>query len=300
MTADDLSKPAESQFNVSGTTQLPSNQPRRQWNWALTGYLVIAFGAGAIVSTLVHNELDDDHNRNLADRIPTSSTIEGPQTSSEEAASPRGEPEVTTTLAEPGVPKEPACPPERGAAEPVRSFTGSPPMCIDPSRTYVATVETNRGDFEITLDADAAPQVVNNFVFLARWRFYEGAGFHRVEPGFIMDTGDPIGRPYPGRGGPGYTLRLPPPGAGAPPYQALAVTTVLTADGATNGSQFSIVTGEVAAQTLNGLAPELKPTVFGRVTSGQEVIQEIDATGDELTGSPMAPTEIRSITIDEQ
>lgn len=213
---------------------------------------------------------------------------------------PEEEPQVTTTLAEPGEAVEPDCPPDDGASEPVRAFTGPPPTCIDLDGTYVATIETSRGDFEITLDTATAPRIVNNFVFLARWGFYEGAGFHRVEPDFVMDTGDPIGRPDPGYGGPGYTLDTEPPPAGAPAYQVMSVTTVMTPEGRINGSQFSIMTGTVAIDTANELAPQLRPTVFGQVTSGEDVVQEIDATGDELTGLPMEPTVIEGITIDER
>jgi Cyclophilin type peptidyl-prolyl cis-trans isomerase/CLD len=89
---------------------------------------------------------------------------------------------VATTLADSGSPVAAECPPEDGPEEPARTFAGEPPMCIDPDRTYVATVETTRGDFEITLDAAAAPGTVNNFVFLSRWRFYEGAAFYRWCP----------------------------------------------------------------------------------------------------------------------
>jgi cyclophilin family peptidyl-prolyl cis-trans isomerase len=215
------------------------------------------------------------------------------------------DPEVTTTLAgRGGTPVEPECPPEDGAAQPVRSFSGAPPTCIDLSRTYVATVETSRGSFQITLDAQAAPQTVNNFVFLSRWRYYEEAAFHRVVPGFVIDTGDPVGGQPPddssgvrqaGFGGPGYPLEDEPPPPSERPYPTRSVTTVRDDDGRTNGSQFSIVTGPAGES-----GPQPLDTVFGQVTSGWEVVQEIEATGNASGLPPAEPTVIRSISISER
>ena len=66
------------------------------------------------------------------------------------------------------------CPPAEGAAERVTQFSEAPPMCIDPSKTYTAVLDTTLGSMTIALDAAAAPMTVNNFVVLARYRYYEG------------------------------------------------------------------------------------------------------------------------------
>jgi peptidyl-prolyl cis-trans isomerase B (cyclophilin B) len=74
-------------------------------------------------------------------------------------------------------------------------------MSIDPSKKYVATLETSRGTIVVDLFAQDAPKTVNNFVFLARDGFYDGTAFHRVISDFMIQGGDPTGT---GRGGPGY------------------------------------------------------------------------------------------------
>ncbi|MGH9209484.1 MAG: peptidylprolyl isomerase [Acidimicrobiales bacterium] len=205
--------------------------------------------------------------------------------------------EVTTTLTDPGVPIEPTCPAPDGSSPRQVNFSvdgqAGPPTCIDPAVTYVAVVETNRGDIEITLDAEAAPLAVNNFVFLARWHFYDGVGFHRVIPGFVAQAGDPVG-PEVGVGGPGYefTDELP---AGEPPLYPLMSVAMANAGPNTNGSQFFIVTGPEGEQ-LPGLY-----TRFGGVTAGTPVVEDIDATGaPDRSGTPTELTVIEQVTIEER
>lgn len=134
----------------------------------------------------------------------------GQSRSGQEQATEEQPDRVTTTLIDNAVPVEPTCPAEDGSSERFVAFTGPPPDCIDPAATYVAQVQTTRGDFEITLDQSSAPVNVNNFVFLARYHFYDGVGFHRVVPGFVAQAGDPVG-PVVGSGGPGYTVEDEPP-----------------------------------------------------------------------------------------
>ncbi|GIT75842.1 MAG: hypothetical protein Ct9H300mP31_03730 [Acidimicrobiaceae bacterium] len=84
-------------------------------------------------------------------------------------------------------------------------------MVIDPAKTYSAEMVTSMGTMTIHLDPIAAPQTVNNFVYLARWHYYDGLVFHRVIKGFVIQGGCPEGS---GRGGPGYRFadELPKPG----------------------------------------------------------------------------------------
>jgi cyclophilin family peptidyl-prolyl cis-trans isomerase len=204
------------------------------------------------------------------------------------------EPErVTTTLAEPGTPVEPTCPAEDGSSERVLAFTGPPPTCIDPTKTYVADVETTRGDFEITLDPAGAPANVNNFVFLARYHYYEGVGFHRIIPGFVAQAGDPIG-PQVGTGDPGYSVADEPP-AQAPFYPPLSVAVANRFPEADTGSsQFFIVTGP------EGEALDPNYSRIGQVTAGDDVITAINETGaSDGSGEPLELTVIESITITE-
>ena len=79
---------------------------------------------------------------------------------------------------------------------------------LDPAKTYVATVKTNCGTFEITLDAKQAPKTGGSFKYLADKGFYDGLSFHRVVGGFVIQGGDPRGD---GTGGPGYSVVEAPP-----------------------------------------------------------------------------------------
>ncbi len=76
-------------------------------------------------------------------------------------------------------------------------------MTLDTSKTYIATMRTDKGDIVIELAAEKAPITVNNFVNLAKQGYYADSTFHRVLPGFMAQGGDPTGT---GTGGPGYTI----------------------------------------------------------------------------------------------
>jgi len=97
------------------------------------------------------------------------------------------------------------CPPADGSAKRTTTFAKPPPMCIDVTKSYTASVATTKGTISIALDAKDAPNTVNNFVVLARYHYYDGVAFHRIIPGFVDQTGDATG-PTPGQGGPGYTF----------------------------------------------------------------------------------------------
>lgn len=136
-------------------------------------------------------------------------------------------------------------------------------MQLDPKKAYTAKIKTNRGEIVIDLHADKVPNTVNNFVALARDGFYDGISFHRVIADFMVQSGDPTGS---GRGGPGYRFNdefhpeLVHDGPG--------VLSMANAGPNTNGSQFFIT--HVATNWLDN-----KHSVFGRVRSGQDVVDSI-------------------------
>ena len=142
-------------------------------------------------------------------------------------------------------------------------------MSIDPSKTFVATIETTKGPIIIDLFAKDAPKTVNNFVFLVRDGFYDGTRFHRVIPDFMVQGGDPEGT---GRGGPGY--RFEDETKGNPNKHKVGSLSMANAGPNTNGSQFFIT--HVVTNWLDG-----KHTVFGQVRSGQQVVNAI-GQGDEI------------------
>src|SRR3954465_12118809 len=82
-----------------------------------------------------------------------------------------------------------------------KAWDKAPEMKIDQAKTYRATIDTSKGKIVVELFAKDAPKTVNNFVFLAREKFYDGTIFHRVIPQFMIQGGDPTGT---GKGGPGY------------------------------------------------------------------------------------------------
>jgi peptidyl-prolyl cis-trans isomerase B (cyclophilin B) len=145
-------------------------------------------------------------------------------------------------------------------------YSAPPEMQIDPTRAYRATIVTDKGNIVVELDTVAAPQTVNNFVFLARQGFYDGLTFHRVEADFVVQGGDPLGT---GAGGPGYTV----PAEIGLPHTEGAIAMARRADQinperASSGSQFYIALKPLAS--LDGAY-----TVFGQVVEGMDVVRAI-------------------------
>ena len=147
-----------------------------------------------------------------------------------------------------------------------------------------ATIETNHGTIELELYPDDAPKTVENFVKLAEDSFYDGVIFHRVIEGFMIQGGDPTGT---GSGGPGYQFE-------DEINQHKVVRGALAMANAgpnTNGSQFFIVTADEASW-LDG-----KHTVFGRVTSGMDVVDTISSVPKDRNDRPRDEVRIERIRI---
>jgi peptidylprolyl isomerase len=159
-------------------------------------------------------------------------------------------------------------------------------MCIDVDKRYSAEMATSKGTLVIALDPIAAPKTVNNFVFLARYHYYEGIVFHRVIPGFVLQGGDPTGT---GTGGPGYKFEdeLPKPGR----YE-LGSLAMANAGPNTNGSQFFVISGP------NGVRLPPQYSLFGKVIDGMDVVATVDALGTQ-SGKPKELVSINSVTITE-
>ncbi len=142
-------------------------------------------------------------------------------------------------------------------------------MAIDPAHKYTATFETSKGNIVCDLFAKDAPKTVNNFVFLAREGFYDGTVFHRVIADFMIQGGDPTAS---GHGGPGY--KFEDETKNNPNKHKVGSLSMANAGPNTNGSQFFIT--HIATDWLDG-----KHTVFGQVTSGQDVVNAVKQ-GDQL------------------
>ena len=134
----------------------------------------------------------------------------------------------------------------------------------------IATVETSKGVIKFKMYPEDAPITVANFVKLAQKGFYNGLTFHRVEPGFVIQGGDPDGN---GGGGPGYGI--PDETNKILRHNRGAVAMAKSSAPNSAGSQFYICIDKPASQL------DFKYTVFGQVISGQKVAEKI-AIGDKI------------------
>jgi len=178
-------------------------------------------------------------------------------------------------------------PKDKGGDAEVKQYDAPPPMTIDVTKQYFATVKLEKGgEFVIQLYPDKAPVTVNNFVFLAREGYYDGTTFHRVLPNFMAQGGDPTGT---GGGGPGYMfeneysdLTFDKPG----------VVAMANAGPDTNGSQFFVTFSP--QEYLNG-----GYTIFGQVIEGMDVVLNITLR-DPQQNPNFEGDVIESITIMEK
>ena len=150
-----------------------------------------------------------------------------------------------------------------------KEWNKPPAMQIDPKQTYTVTMQTNKGDIVLELYPQYAPKTVNNFVFLVKEGFYDGVTFHRVISNFVIQGGDPTGT---GRGGPGY--KFEDETRGNPLKHETGMISMANAGPNSNGSQFFIT--HSPQPHLDG-----KHTVFGKVTSGMDVVNAI-RQGDQM------------------
>jgi len=147
-----------------------------------------------------------------------------------------------------------------------------------------AVLKTTEGEIGLELFADDAPKTVENFTKLATDGFYDGLAFHRVIPDFMIQGGCPNGD---GTGGPGYTFE------DEFNHHRVEKGALAMANSGpnTNGSQFFIVTAD-SCPWLDG-----KHTVFGQVTSGQDVVDRISAVKRDGRDRPREPIAIESIEL---
>lgn len=184
--------------------------------------------------------------------------------------------------------KTPEVPPTASPVTTKKMYSTPPTMTIDSTKQYTATLETTAGEMTVALAAKATPVTVNNFVFLAREKFYDGTIFHRTIPGFMIQGGDPTGT---GMGGPGYQFDDE---AFTGEYER-GTLAMANAGPDTNGSQFFIMHKDYP------LSPDY--VIFGKVTEGLDVVDKIATAPTKPGGessSPVTPVTVTSITISEQ
>lgn len=169
-----------------------------------------------------------------------------------------------------------------------RQFTDCPPLIVEKTKQYIATLHTEKGDVVIQLFADRTPFTVNSFIFLVQNGWYDDITFHRVIPELYVQTGDPSGI---GKGTPGYyvitefisDLKFDKPG----------MVAMVNSGPDTSGSQFFITLAP--APQFDG-----KYTIFGQVLSGMDVLESL-APRDAQPGVEIPPGDkLLSIEIEEK
>ena len=153
-------------------------------------------------------------------------------------------------------------------------------------KTYMVTIETNYGKIVFETYTDDAPNTVNNFVTLANKKFYDGLTFHRVIPGFMIQGGDPNGN---GTGGPGYKFadELSPETASYKTGYKKGVVAMANSGPNTNGSQFFIMTADYPLPNSY--------TIFGKVVSGQDVVDKIANVKTGANDMPVMPVVMKTV-----
>lgn len=193
----------------------------------------------------------------------------------------------------PLTPVAPPSPPQSTPPAPMntkKQYPQAPAMSVDRAKTYTATLTTDKGQIVMDLHVKTNPITVNNFVFLAREKFYDATIFHRTIPGFMIQGGDPLGT---GTGGPGYRFDDEP---FTGEYQR-GVVAMANAGSNTNGSQFFIMQADAPLPK--------KYVIFGEVTSGMDVVDTIATApvtmgADGAQSKPLTPVVLQSVVIDEK
>ncbi|HLG79049.1 MAG TPA: peptidylprolyl isomerase, partial [Ktedonobacteraceae bacterium] len=167
------------------------------------------------------------------------------------------------------------------------NYTKAPAMSIDTNKLYCVGLNTNRGLIVLELDPKDAPNTVNNFVYLAQHKFYDGLKFHRVVPGFVIQTGSPDGS---GNGGPGYKFKDEPVKGN---YTAGCVAMANSGPN-TNGSQFFICTADDSSKLTSK-----SYNLFGHVTMGLNIAQKIQGPNPQGSAAEqkIVPDIIRHVVV---
>jgi len=177
------------------------------------------------------------------------------------------------------------CPAVDGSEARASTFEQAPSNCLEAGKTYTAVVSTNKGEFTIVLDQKKAPLAANNFVTLARYKYFDNTQCHRAILDFVVQCGDPTAT---GSGGPGYSFADELPQAGEYKLGSIAMA---NSGANTNGSQFFIITGD------QGITLPPSYTLFGQVTSGLDTtVPALNAASNPDPAANGVPT-LETITI---
>jgi cyclophilin family peptidyl-prolyl cis-trans isomerase len=175
------------------------------------------------------------------------------------------------------------------APEPKSVSFKAPKQVLKKGEAATAVVKTSCGSFEIALDFARAPKTASSFAFLAEEGLYDDTLIHRIEPGFVVQGGDPHGD---GTGGPGYFVDEQPPQNLTYTRGTVAMAKTAAEPPGRSGSQFFIVTAPADA----GLPPDY--ALLGKVSEGFETVERIQSlVGPD--GEQAAPAVIETITLEQ-
>lgn len=150
---------------------------------------------------------------------------------------------------------------------------------------HTVTIETNHGTITAEIFSDAAPKTAGNFIDLVNKGYYDGIIFHRVIEGFMLQGGDPTGT---GTGGPGYTI--PDEFGEGLAHTEPGVFSMANSGPNSGGSQFFITLA--ATPWLDG-----KHAIFGKVTSGMDIVQSIGKTATGMQDRPVEDVVMEKVTV---
>jgi cyclophilin family peptidyl-prolyl cis-trans isomerase len=191
------------------------------------------------------------------------------------------------------------CPAADGSSPRTTTFSAPPPMCIDPTKSYTATITTDKGYMTVDLVPGSAPKSVNNFVVLARYHYYDGLPITRIVPRGWAEVADPTFAD--GRTGPGYSIPSEAPAQGSVPNPLMLAT--LPADDGTTGGGFLFGIAD-QTQDLPQKATQIGIVLDARVDhtkdpQSQDTVEQVIGRAATASGAPAEVIHITKVTIAE-
>lgn len=274
-------------------------EARQRRNRLIRNALILAavvLLVGLVVS-LTSCTKDDASNDSAFQSVDAGDTTAGAQDQTSTTAT------TATTAAAPAAYGTGECPPAAGVSKPVIDFDAAPKQCIDPAKTYTATVVTTEGTVTLALDTDKTPITTNNFVVLARYGFYDGTDLFRTEAATgIIQGGSPHTQSNADEG-PGYTIPDEALPFTADDYGPGTLAMARTSEANSGGGQFFLLANEGGRYL--GDSAQLGPdagtyVVFGHTTAGLDVLAKIAALDNGSgSGTPSKKVTISKVTITE-
>ncbi len=288
-TAKRARQKANRQARVQATLEAQRKNQKRNKYLRLGGG-VVAFVLIALAISIFARRGDDttvetaDTTTTTATESTTTESTTTESTAAAESTSTTADASTTTTAGAPFAYGTGACPTD--ASPQTKTFAAAPKLCIDPAKTYVATFETTAGTVKVQLDTSRTPGTTNNFVTLARYKYYDGSLLFRTEPsiGIIQGGGKT------NTDSPGYTI---PDEGGKFTYSVGDLVMARTPQPNSAGAQFFFGV-QPAVENLNAQGTYVS---FGKVIAGLDVLVKILASNNG--GAPNPAVTVNSVTIAE-